>query len=115
MIHLSTSASNEIKRLLSKQKNSNILFRLGVDRGGCADMYYTMAPETNIKPNDIVYDCKDIRIVVADQSWDYIKDITIDYSEDLMGGGFRFQNPNASQTCGCGNSFFVPDRPGNGQ
>ncbi len=108
MIHLSTSASNEIKRLLSKQKTPNTLFRLGVDRGGCADMYYTMAPEVNIQPNDIVYDCKGIRIVVAEQSWVYIQGITIDYSEDLMGGGFRFQNPNASQTCGCGNSF-VPN------
>ncbi len=106
MIHLSKAAASEIKRLQSKRQNSkNLQFRLGVQSGGCSGMSYTLGFEEVVTPGDRVYDCDGIQVVVDEQSLNYINDLTLDYSEDLMGGGFRFHNPKAKESCGCGNSF----------
>jgi iron-sulfur cluster assembly accessory protein len=64
-----------------------------------------MTFDENINPNDIVYESEGIKLVVDSQQLNYLDGLTLDYSEDLMGGGFRFHNPNASQNCSCGNSF----------
>lgn len=105
MIQLSASAAGEIKRLLSKQRQKNVCFRLQVKTGGCSGLYYNMAFDENTTSQDLVCDCSGITVVVDAQSLNYISDLVIDYSEDLMGGGFRFHNPHSSSTCGCGNSF----------
>ncbi len=118
MIHLSASAASEVKRLRAKLKQRKVaLFRLSVQPGGCSGMLYTMEFEdaigetdlglTQIAPSDRVYDCNGLQVVVEAQSLPYLDGLTLDYSEDLMGGGFRFHNPNATQTCGCGNSFSI--------
>ncbi len=107
MIHLNPAATNEIKRLKSKQSNPNLLFRLSVDQGGCAELYYIMGFTEQATAEDLIYECDGISIVINSQTLNYINGLTIDYSEDLMGGGFRFHNPIAIQTCGCGNSFSV--------
>lgn len=105
MIHLSKAAASEIRRLSSKQQNPNILFRLQVQPGGCSGLFYDMTFDEAVRLGDRVYECSGITIVVDAQSLNYINGITLDYSEDLMGGGFRFYNPNAIASCGCGNSF----------
>ena len=105
MINLSSAATGEIKRLRDKHQKPNALFRLGVQPGGCSEMVYTLEFDQTPNPGDRVYDCNDLAIVIASQQIDYVKGLTLDYSEDMMGGGFRFHNPNAKQTCGCGNSF----------
>lgn len=107
MIHLSSSAVNEIKRLSAKQRNSNTLFRLQVQNGGCSGLVYVLKFEEEVKLDDRLYNCSDVSVVVDPTSLNYIGDLTLDYSEDLMGGGFRFQNPNAIAHCGCGNSFSI--------
>ena len=109
MINLSKAAASEIRRLMTKQKQSNSLFRLGVQSGGCAGIYYTLEFDSAIKSEDQIYDCQGIQIVVEENSLNFINGLTLDYTEDLMGGGFRFHNPNASSTCGCGNSFSAID------
>lgn len=109
MINLSKAAASEVKRLMAKQKQPNSLFRLGVQPGGCAGIYYTLGIDEAIASQDQVYDCQGIRIVVEEKILEYINGLTLDYTEDLMGGGFRFHNPNASSSCGCGNSFSVID------
>lgn len=107
MIQLSASAATEIKRLLKKQRQQNTFFRLQVKPGGCSGLYYNMTFDANTTSGDRVCDCRGISVVVDAQSWSYIGELVIDYSEDLMGGGFRFYNPHASSTCGCGNSFSI--------
>lgn len=107
MIHLSPPAANEIKRLRSKQPNPNILFRLQVQSGGCSGLLYDMTFDQVVREGDQLYDCTGIPVVVDAQTLNYISGITLDYSEDLMGGGFRFHNPNAIAFCSCGNSFSV--------
>lgn len=107
MINLSEAAVDEIKRLQLRRQKPEAQLRLGVQKGGCADLYYTIDFEEAPKSGDRVYDCGDISIVVDEASVNYISELTLDYSEDLMGGGFRFHNPNAVESCGCGNSFRV--------
>jgi iron-sulfur cluster assembly accessory protein len=106
MIHLSPAATNEIGRLKSKQQ-PNILFRLQVTPGGCSGWLYHISFDEAVKVEDQVFDVNDIQLVIDKESIKYINDLTIDYSEDLMGGGFRFYNPIATATCSCGNSFSI--------
>lgn len=107
MIHLSQAAVSEVKRIKSKSSNSDLLFRLGVQAGGCADFYYTLTLDQVAAPDDLVFNCNGVQIVVDAQSWKCLEGLNLDYSEDLMGGGFRFNNPQAVSSCGCGNSFSL--------
>jgi iron-sulfur cluster assembly protein len=111
MIQLNHAAANEVKRLKSKQKKPDVFFRLGVEAGGCCHWYYTMTFDDRVNDNerDRVYESESIKIVVNEEHLKYLDGLTLDYSEDLMGGGFRFSNPNATQTCSCGNSFFISE------
>lgn len=110
MIHLSPAATNEIGRLKSKQQ-SNILFRLRVKAGGCSDLLYDISFDEAIKIEDQVFEINNLQVVIDQESIKYINGLTIDYSEDLMGGGFRFYNPIATSTCSCGNSFSINSNP----
>ena len=107
MINLSKAAVNEITRLQLQRSQQQAQLRLGVKRGGCADFYYTLDFDSAVNPGDRLYECNGISVIVDELSLDYIADLRLDYSEDLMGGGFRFHNPIAIETCGCGNSFRV--------
>lgn len=114
MIHLSPVAVGEIQRIQSCNSYQNAPVRLGVSPGGCADYYYTLKleqPGGAIASEDQVFHCGDIQIVIDSQSLKLVEGLTLDYSEDLMGGGFRFHNPQAVHTCGCGNSFALTPLP----
>ncbi|WP_341524908.1 iron-sulfur cluster assembly accessory protein [Nostoc sp. UHCC 0302] len=106
MIHLSQAAASEIGRIKSKQQ-PNLLFRLAVKSGGCSGWFYEMSFAQAEEVSDRVFDLDGIQVVIDAQSLNYINGLTLDYSEDLMGGGFRFHNPQAIATCGCGNSFSI--------
>ncbi|HAG81627.1 MAG TPA: iron-sulfur cluster assembly accessory protein [Cyanobacteria bacterium UBA12227] len=107
MINLRKAAVDEIRRLKLKRNQPEARLRLGVRPGGCADFYYSLEFDQVVNPGDRVYECSSISVIVDEQSFNYIADLTLDYSEDLMGGGFRFHNPKAIESCGCGNSFRV--------
>jgi iron-sulfur cluster assembly protein len=107
MIQLSPAAIAEIKRIQSKQPDTT--FRLGVKPGGCAEFYYTMALD---QETEGAIDCNGIPVTIAPQHQPYLNGVTLDYTEDLMGGGFRFHNPNVVSHCECGNSFTAnPSAP----
>ena len=110
MIYLSQSAINEVKRLRSKHRKLDMALRLGVQPSDCSGMSYKMEFEQGFQPNDQVYEYDGMRVMVDSQSLSYIDGLTLDYTEDLMGGGFRFHNPNAIKTCGCGNSFATSEQ-----
>jgi iron-sulfur cluster assembly protein len=103
MIQLSPAAIAEVKRIQSQQPQA--LFRLGVEPGGCSQFYYTLGLSEAIAPEDQVMDCNGIQVVIAAQHQPYLQGVKLDYTQDLMGGGFRFDNPNSISSCGCGNSF----------
>lgn len=108
MITLSPSAVKEIKRLLSKQ-NTQVFFRLQIQAGGCSGLFYDLKFDRVVRQGDRVFNCTGISVTVDTQSLNYVSNLTIDYSEDLMGGGFRFHNPSAIASCGCGNSFSIQE------
>lgn len=107
MIKLSQAAVKEIQRLKSRLKLNDLLFCLTVKPGGCYDWFYDMSfkDEQTLTDSDRVFTCNDIQVVISTETIEHIQDLTIEYSEDLMGGGFRFYNPQANTVCGCGNSF----------
>lgn len=107
MINISKAALAEIRRLHSKHQSPETKLRLGVQRGGCAELYYTIDFDETTNFGDRVFECDDILVTVDADSIQHLANLTLDYSEDLMGGGFRFHNPNALESCGCGNSFRI--------
>ena len=111
MISFSDAATQEILRLQARQENPNSVLRLQVQSGGCLGMYYAMGFEDQREADDPIYTCGKVQVVLDANSASYLNGLTLDYSEDLMGGGFRFQNPNVSQSCSCGNSFAPPSSP----
>lgn len=104
-IHLTQTAAQEIRRLQASRQKAGSYFRLGVQPGGCSGWYYTLDFAETPSDRDRVCESQGISILVDEQSYPYLKDLAIDFSEDLMGGSFRFQNPNATATCGCALSF----------
>lgn len=107
MIHLSQAAQNEIRRLQLRNQQPDTRLRLGVQEGGCSGLFYTMEFDQATNPGDFIYQSNGISVVLDEQSHDYLSGLTLDYSEDLMGGSFRFYNPVAATTCGCGHSFSL--------
>ncbi|MBD2465321.1 iron-sulfur cluster assembly accessory protein [Oscillatoria sp. FACHB-1407] len=106
MIHLSHAAIHELNRLKSRHPNANSV-RLAVKPGGCADLHYSLEFGESTTALEHAYQYEGIQLIVDPESLVHLKGITIDYSEDLMGGGFRFHNPNAAHSCDCGNSFVA--------
>ena len=94
---------------LIKQENrpADTFIRVGVDSGGCSGLSYKLEFDNVIQANDQVFEDKGIKIVVDKKSFLYLIGTELDYSAGLNGKGFVFVNPNASRTCGCGESFSV--------
>ena len=112
-ILITNPAMDQLGRLCKEQADEKLL-RVGVRSGGCSGMSYTMdfVPLSNIQNEDEVYEyiapCGESFKVVCDpKSLLYIYGMQLDFSTELIGGGFNFTNPNATQTCGCGSSFAV--------
>jgi iron-sulfur cluster assembly protein len=108
-IHLSEAALRQVKFLRDKQGGKDLCLRVGVRQGGCSGMSYLMDFEdpNKITSNDEVFEYDGVTIVCDRKSLLYLYGLTLDYSDAMIGGGFQFTNPNASQTCGCGKSFGV--------
>jgi len=112
-ILITSTAIQQISNLIKNQADKKAL-RVGVRSGGCSGMSYTMdfIGEDNINSDDKIYDyslSEDVafKVVCDPKSLLYIYGMQLDFSTELIGGGFNFTNPNASQTCGCGSSFSV--------
>ncbi|MFB2936699.1 iron-sulfur cluster assembly accessory protein [Aerosakkonemataceae cyanobacterium BLCC-F154] len=107
-LQVTNSALAQLKLLRDKQ-GQDLCLRVGVRQGGCSGMSYTMdfiEPST-IREDDEVFDYDGFQLVCDRKSLLYIYGLMLDYSDSMIGGGFQFTNPNASQTCGCGKSFAV--------
>ena len=111
ILTLKPSAMNRLRELRDKQPNKSLVLRMGVRSGGCSGMSYVMdfSTEDDIKEDDEVDDYvqENIKCVVDSKSLLYLYGLELDYSDKLVGGGFKFSNPNASESCGCGSSFGV--------
>jgi len=112
-IQITDPAMQQLAKLCGEQGDHQVL-RVAVRSGGCSGMSYTMdfVPSSDIQDGDEVYDYTapdgaGFQVVCDPKSLLYIYGMQLDFSTALIGGGFNFTNPNASQTCGCGSSFAV--------
>ncbi|XP_074565477.1 iron-sulfur assembly protein IscA, chloroplastic-like isoform X1 [Curcuma longa] len=105
-ISLTDKALNHLHKMRS-ERNEDLCLRIGVKQGGCSGMSYTMEFENraNSRPDDSIIEYNGFVIVCDPKSLLFVYGMQLDFSDALIGGGFSFKNPNATQTCGCGKSF----------
>jgi iron-sulfur cluster assembly protein len=104
-IIVSDRALAQVKRLVKKDGRPDVFLRLGVKGGGCSGLEYLMKLDTVRKPIDLELHLDDVLIVCDSKSATFLDGSTFDYTGNLIGGGFQFENPNATRSCGCGTSF----------
>jgi iron-sulfur cluster assembly accessory protein len=104
-LKLTGAAVQQVKRLLARDQREGHGLRVSVEGGGCSGFSYKLDFETDQRPGDVVLHFDGLNVYVDAQSIAYLKGMTIDFSSGLYGGGFKFSNPNATSTCGCGTSF----------
>jgi len=108
MIKVSEEAKKEVLRLMSEDKIPNdAVIRVGVEGGGCSGLTYQLDFAESAENDDKVFEDQGIKIAVDKKSFLYLAGTTLEYSGGLNGKGFEFNNPNASRTCGCGESFSI--------
>jgi iron-sulfur cluster assembly protein len=108
MIFVADSAKEKIMAIRQQEKmNTDYFVRVSVTSGGCSGLSYKMDFDNEGKPNDQVFEHNGVKVVTDLKSFLYLFNTTLEFSGGLNGKGFVFNNPNASRTCGCGESFAV--------
>ena len=104
-IFVSEKAVKRLKAVMSSEGKGDYFLRMSVDSGGCSGMNYKMDFDEQQDTFDNVFNQNGLKVICDLKSWLYLKNISIDYSDDMLNGGFKIKNPNAERTCGCGTSF----------
>jgi iron-sulfur cluster assembly protein len=108
MINITEKAKEHVKDLRQKEGyDENYNIRVSVKGGGCSGLMYDLDFDNKIDPADQIFEDKGVKILVDKKSLLYLLGTTLDFSDGLNGKGFQFINPNATRTCGCGESFGV--------
>lgn len=105
MISLTAKAAKKIEEIRADENLGTQGLRLKVVGGGCAGFQYDLHFEDIVSETDEVFESYGIPLYVDMISFQYLQDVTVDFVEELYGAGFKFLNPNAKATCGCGSSF----------
>ncbi len=105
IVSMTDAALKEVQRLLDLQGITEGGLRLGVKGGGCSGLSYTVNFDDKIGEFDSVTEIDGVKVIVDAKSAIYLQGMTLDYQKDMVSGAFKFINPNASKTCGCGESF----------
>jgi iron-sulfur cluster assembly accessory protein len=104
-IALTDVASAKVAELLAQEGNVELALRVAVRPGGCSGFSYEMFFDSDVADDDVVSTFGAVRVVVDPSSASLLTGATLDFKDGLQGAGFSINNPNASRTCGCGNSF----------
>lgn len=108
MLFVADSAKEKISELMNGESLDDSYFvRVSVTSGGCSGLSYEMDFDNESRPDDQIFDDNEVRVVTDLKSFLYLCNTTLEFSGGLEGKGFFFNNPNASRTCGCGESFAV--------
>jgi iron-sulfur cluster assembly protein len=107
MIKVSDKAKSEAVRLMTAEGRENLFIRVGVSGGGCSGLMYNLEFDNQINEGDQMFEDNEVKVVVDKKSFLYLVGTELDFSGGLNGKGFVFINPNASRTCGCGESFSL--------
>jgi len=104
-ITVSEKALAQVRKLLTKDGRAEAFLRVGVKGGGCSGLEYVMKLDTSRKAIDLEFDFDGVKVVCDAKSAVYLRGSVLEYTGNLIGGGFKFDNPNAGRSCGCGTSF----------
>ena len=107
MIEITPRAIDEVRKIMKSQGLTDAALRVGVKPSGCSGLEYVMDFTTEPQPEDEVLEFSGLKVLIDANSNAYLQEIRLDWGEGLLGSGFKFSNPNASKTCGCGKSFSV--------
>ena len=108
MIKVSDQAKEQVTKLLGQEENkANSYVRVGVQGGGCSGLMYELSFDSQIKDDDQKFEDNGVTLLVNKKSFLYLVGTELDFTGGLNGKGFSFNNPNASRTCGCGESFSI--------
>ena len=106
-VTLTPIAAKHIAKLMDKQGSQGL--RIGVKKGGCAGMEYTMDYVYEVNPMDEVVEQDGARVMIAPMAQMFLFGTEIDYEVELLHAGFKFNNPNVAEACGCGESIKFKD------
>ena len=106
MITITENAANYIKNFLEK-RGKGLGVRLGVKTSGCSGLAYTVEFADTVDPDDLVFEEHGVKVFVDPKSHVYLDGTELDYAKEGLQEGFKFQNPNVKESCGCGESFHV--------
>jgi iron-sulfur cluster insertion protein len=104
---VSERAVARVREILSREANPELQLRISVSGGGCSGFQYGFDLDAAHQPDDIAVEREGVRVVIDGMSLLYMAGAELDYVEDLTGSYFAIKNPNASSSCGCGNSFAI--------
>jgi iron-sulfur cluster assembly accessory protein len=107
MINLSESAVKAVSRFIQSAETPVSGLRISIAGGGCSGFQYSMRLEEAPAMEDTVVECGEVKVFIDPASAQYLGGVSVDFVEGLEGTGFKFHNPNATASCGCGNSFTV--------
>jgi iron-sulfur cluster assembly protein len=105
-ITVSPAAIVQMKRILAKDGRPDAFIRIGVKGGGCSGLEYVLKLDTEPKAIDQSEEFDGVKVVCDTKSATFLEGSTLEYTGNLIGGGFKFENPNAGRSCGCGTSFM---------
>ncbi|MDY0870301.1 iron-sulfur cluster insertion protein ErpA [Dongia rigui] len=106
-VTVSENAAKRIAQLKAMEGDDDLMLRLSVSGGGCSGFQYGFSFDKSTQQDDHTFERNGVRVVIDDTSLDLLSGAEIDFVEDLVGASFQIKNPNASSSCGCGNSFSV--------
>ena len=104
-ITLTDTAVTKVAELLAQEGNAELALRVAVRPGGCSGFSYEMFFDSDIAGDDVTSTFGSVKVVVDPTSASLLQGATLDFKDGLQGAGFSINNPNATRTCGCGNSF----------
>lgn len=107
MVTVSEAAAHKLNSLIEEEGGINPFVRVAVKGGGCSGLSYDLSFDADQHPSDTLMEDKGVKILVDNKSLLYLFGTELDFSDGLNGKGFQFTNPNASRTCGCGESFSL--------
>lgn len=106
-ITLTAEAAEKVREFLAAEGEPDAVLRASVLPGGCSGFEYGLDIDTEVRDDDLVFECEGIRMAVDPFSAQYLTGVRIGYHSSFQGTGFTFENPNATGSCGCGTSFAV--------
>ena len=107
MVIISDSAKEKLLSLIGVENPKKKYVRVGITSGGCSGLSYNLDFDSKMLSTDKLFEHNEIKLIIDEQSYLYLVGTTLTYSGGLNGKGFVFENPNASRTCGCGESFAI--------